>query len=207
MAGKGILVVLSGPSGVGKNTVLNEIRRSLPLKYSISATTRPPRPGEVHGRDYFFLSRDEFEAKAAAGEFLEWAQIYGDYYGTPLSFVQQSLAMGHDIILDVDVQGAAGIRRRMPQSVLVFLFPPSFAELRRRLAARGTEDESKCLKRLQYVRQELACIKDYDYVVVNDELQSAVEQIARICVVEKQRVARVDIDEMLTAFYRECVKE
>lgn len=195
--------MLSGPSGVGKNTVLNEVRKYYPVKYSVSATTRPPRPGEVDGRDYFFLSREEFERKIAAGDFLEWARVYDDFYGTPLSFIRQTLDSGDDVILDVDVQGAAGIRRRLPEAVLVFLLPPSFAELQRRLTARGTEDAEKCLKRLQYVERELACIKDYDYVVVNDDLRTAVDRIARICDVEKARVARIDVNGLLKTFHGE----
>lgn len=201
MPDKGILIVLSGPSGVGKNTVLSYLLKQYPMRYSISATTRAPRPNEVDGRDYFFLSREEFEQRKAAGFFLECAEVYGQYYGTPLPFIRESLDAGHDVILDLDIQGAASVRERIRDAVLIFLLPPSLCELRRRLVDRGTECPSDLTKRLDYVARELAAIGAYDYLVVNDDLNAAVGRIARICEVEKWRVSRQNAARFLEEFY------
>jgi guanylate kinase len=202
-ANKGILLVISGPSGVGKNSVLNRILQLSPCVYSISATTRTPRPGEVDGKDYFFYTREEFEKKIAEHMFLEWACVYGDYYGTPAAFVNDTLNKGKDIVMDLDIQGARQVRAAKPDAVLVFLYPPSLQELCSRLQHRGTEKLDTQKKRLDCVKNELAAVNDYDYLVVNDDLDKAVEQILHIWHAEKLRVSRKDTDFMNKCFFDE----
>lgn len=208
MSEKGILLVLSGPSGVGKNTVLKSFRERLPeVDYSISATTRAPRPGEVDGRDYHFLSREDFLRRKRAGDFLEWAQVYDDYYGTPLTFIREKLHVGKDIVLDLDVQGALKVRRSIPDAVLVFLLPPSLDVLKARLTGRGTENEASCAKRLNYVASELSQIKKYDYVIINDYLDRAVEQVVHVWSAEKRRIERLNVDHILQPFFTDLPQQ
>lgn len=196
---EGILLVISGPSGVGKNSVLSRVLELSPCVYSISATTRTPRPGEVDGEDYFFYAKEEFQKKIAEQMFLEWACVYGDYYGTPAAFINDTLSKGKDVVLDLDIQGARQVRAAMPDAVLVFLYPPSLQELCNRLQHRGTEKSDTQQKRLDYVKDELAAVKEYDYLVINDDLDKAVGQIIHIWQAEKLRVARKD-----TGFLNKC---
>lgn len=181
-AGSGRLIVLSGPSGVGKDTVLVELfRRDPRLRYSVSYTTRPPRPGELDGVSYSFVDRPTFEAMAAAGEFLEWAEVHGYLYGTSLRRVVDHLARGEDVVLKIDVQGAGRVRRRVEgNAIFLFLEPPSLGELQRRLTLRRTEDAATRDLRMDNALAELAEAEHYDHRIVNDDLDRAVAEILAI---------------------------
>lgn len=188
---RGLLFVISGPSGVGKNTVLNQLLTIRPhLHYSVSATTRQPRAGEIDGQNYYFLSVEAFKKGIAEQGFLEWAEIYGQYYGTPRSSVESWLNQGDHVVLDIDIQGAAQIHLNSPEAVLIFLYPPSLEELKRRLIARKTETEEALQKRLAYVDVELSAVGNYDYVVINDQIDQACGRIESIIVAEECRTPR-----------------
>jgi guanylate kinase len=190
---EGLLIVISGPSGVGKNTIINNLFAKLPnLNYSISATTRSPRPNEVDGQNYFFLSEEDFLQKINDSEFLEWAKVYHYYYGTPKESVFQILNSGHDVVLDVDVQGALQIKRSFPKAILIFLAPPSIRELRKRLIGRNTELEDQVAERLKYITKEFRCAQEYDYLVVNREIDLTCFQIECIIHAEKCRISRLE---------------
>lgn len=196
--------MLSGPSGVGKNTLLNAVLPKVEgLRYSVSATTRPPRPGEVHGRDYFFLTDEEFDRMIERGELLEWAEFVGRRYGTPRRYIEECLEQGETVILDIDIQGAAQIRAAMPEAVLVFLLPPSLEELRRRIYGRAKDSEAAILERLSWAKHELAAVTDYDYVIVNDDLERACEQLRAIILAERCRVSRSDYPELVARLTKE----
>ncbi|MBF6374101.1 guanylate kinase [Nocardia farcinica] len=187
---KGRLVVLVGPSAVGKSTVVRCVRERLPeLVFSVSATTRAPRPGEVDGRDYRFVTRAEFDAMIEAGELLEWAEIHGGLQrsGTPAAPVREALAAGKDVLLEVDLEGARSVRKVMPEARLVFLAPPSWDELVARLTARGTETPEVIARRLETARIELAACDEFDNVIVNDEVTSACEQLVSLFVSTNSR--------------------
>lgn len=187
----GLLIVISGPSGTGKGTICQELLRQQPqLEYSISATTRLPRPGEVHGVNYFFVSRQEFFRMVQAQEMLEWAEVYGNYYGTPRFFVESQIKKGRDIILEIDTQGAKQVKEKFPQGVFIFIVPPSMAELNRRIVKRGTDSAAVISRRLASARGELACAANYDYIVVNEDLHTAVATIKAIITAEKCRAVR-----------------
>ncbi|NLY92073.1 MAG: guanylate kinase [Firmicutes bacterium] len=187
----GLLYVLSGPSGVGKNTILSEVlAKRKDLTYSISATTRPPRGQEIDVVNYYFLSKEQFLAEIENDGFLEWAEIYGYYYGTPKQMVLDRLQKGEHVILDVDIQGAAQIKKNYPNAILIFLYPPSIEELKRRLLERKTDDQASIEKRLAYIDQELAAVSRYDYVVVNDRLDEACQRVESIINAEEVRVTR-----------------
>lgn len=189
--GKGLLVVVSAPSGGGKGTILKELfARNDNLRLSVSATTRNPRPGEENGKQYYFMSREEFEGMIREGKMLEHAQYVGNYYGTPRGPVDKWIGEGRDVILEIEVQGGAQVKKLMPECVSVFILPPSMAVLAERLRGRGTEDEETVLKRLETARQEIPCAKDYDYVVFNDRLEDAVEDILTILRAEKLKYSR-----------------
>ncbi|MCX8026043.1 MAG: guanylate kinase [Thermanaerothrix sp.] len=184
-------MVLSGPSGVGKDTVLQALKkRNLPLHFVVTATDRPPRPGEVDGVDYIFVSREEFERMIAADEMLEYAVVYGDYKGVPKAQIRQALASGKDVILRVDVQGAARLRALCPEAVLIFLAPANVREWYQRLINRHSETPETLQRRIEAVRRELTYLDMFDYVVVNrqDHLEQAVDQIVAIIQVEHLRV-------------------
>mgnify|MGYP002480521231 CR=1 FL=1 len=190
---QGLLIVLSGPSGVGKGTVCSRLRSLVPeLVYSVSATTRPPREGEVDGVHYFFKTREQFRAMIEAGELLEWAEYVGNYYGTPRSFVQRTIEGGRDIILEIDVQGALKVKDQFPEAVLIFLLPPSLEELRRRIVGRGTESEEAIRSRMAAALEELKLMKHYDYAVVNDTPEAACGRIQSILTAERSRRWRYD---------------
>ena len=189
---QGILFVLSGPSGVGKGTVCNVLRSMVPdLVYSVSATTRPPRSGEVDGVNYFFKTREEFEAMIRRGELLEWAEYVGAYYGTPRAFVEENLASGKDVILEIEVQGARQVKQKFPEGVFIFLLPPTLRELRKRIENRGTESRESMLRRLGMAQEEMRCFADYDYAVINDKPELAGERIRAIMEAERHRTQRV----------------
>ena len=191
-AKRGTLVVLSGPSGTGKGTVCGVVRNHLgdAVRYSISATTRKPRTGEEHGREYFFFSKEEFEALRDQNGFLEWAQVYDNYYGTPRAFVEEVLASGKDCILEIDPQGALQVRKATDEAVLVFIAPPSLEELRNRLTGRGTESAQEVEKRLSCAESELAYRDKYDYIIVNDDVETAAAKMEAILLAEKCRSGR-----------------
>ena len=188
---RGILLVISGSSGTGKGTVCNSLRKRRPdLEYSISATTRSPRAGETDGVEYFFLTRDEFKRKIEAGDFLEYADNYGNFYGTPRDKVLEQLNLGKTILLEIDVQGARQVQKNYPDGVFIFLLPPSIEELKRRIIGRNSETEESIQKRLSIVNDELESGKSYNYVVVNDEVERAVDEICAILDAESLKVGR-----------------
>ncbi|MBC7251622.1 MAG: guanylate kinase [Anaerolineae bacterium] len=186
-----LLVVISGPSGVGKDAVRKRMQeRGCPFHFVVTATDRPQRPGEVHGKDYYFVSTAEFERMLANDELLEHAMVYGQHKGVPKAHVRQALASGQDVLMRVDVQGAATIRRLVPDAVLIFLMPSSEEELIRRLQERRTEDPQALQMRIARAREELKCLPDFDYVVINrdNKLDETVDQIMAIITAEKCRV-------------------
>ena len=188
---RGLLIVVSGASGTGKGTVCKKLFRALTnVHYSISATTRQPRQGEVDGREYYFISEDDFKQWIADGKFLEFAEVYGNFYGTPLTKIEERLSRGEDVLLEIDVQGALNVKRKCPDGVYIFLLPPSLDELKRRIEGRGTETPDSLKRRLKNAVAEIQVGREYDYVVVNDTVDEAVAQIEAILVAERCRVAR-----------------
>lgn len=188
---KGLLMVVSGPSGTGKGTVCSELlQETSELAYSISATTRAPREGEVDGKNYYFLTKERFEQIIAEGGFLEYANVYGNYYGTPLAKIEERRAAGQDILLEIDIQGALNVMEKCPDGLFVFLLPPSIEELERRLRGRGSETEESLARRMGSARKEIAIGKRYQYVVVNDTVAHAVATIKEIITAEHCRVDR-----------------
>jgi len=189
---KGLLIVISAPSGTGKTTLCHMLLEEFPnMEFSISYTTRKPRPGELNGRDYFFVDRKTFERMIEEGDFLEWAEVYGNLYGTSKSQVLKALKEGKDILLDIDTQGALQVKKNFPEAVLIFILPPSLKELERRLKKRGTDDEETIKKRLQIAREEIRKALEYDYIVVNDILEVAFERLRSIITAEKCRTDRL----------------
>lgn len=194
---QGFLIVLSGPSGSGKNSVMNAVFPTIPnLKYSISVTTRPPRKGEQDGVNYFFRTEEEFEQLIAEERLLEWATFVGHRYGTPKDFVNEQIMNGNAVIMDIDIQGAAQIREKMPEAVFVFLLPPTWDELRQRLLRRGSDTEETISKRLLKSQEEIRHIVDYDYFIINDDLAKAAEQLRHIIMSEWSKTSRVDLDKL-----------
>ena len=188
---EGLLIVISGPSGTGKGTVCTELLQKHPeIAYSISATTRQPREGEKDGVNYYFLDKAVFERMIAQGELLEWAEVYGNYYGTPLKKIQEKLADGQDVLLEIDTQGAMNVQKQFPHGVYIFIVPPSMKELENRIRGRGTETEESLAKRLGAAAAEIAIGRRYSYVVVNDEVVGAVQRIASILMAEHCQVER-----------------
>lgn len=187
---KGLLVVVSGPSGAGKGTICQVLLEKTPLAYSVSATTRKPRAGEVDGKSYYFLSVEAFEEMIEKDELLEWAKVYDNYYGTPLKKVEEKLAAGEDILLEIDTQGAMKVREKFPEGVYIFILPPSLAELERRIRGRDTETEDVLQKRLTAAIDEIEAGKCYKYVVTNDEVDGAVDSVCAILAAERRLVAR-----------------
>jgi len=184
---KNLLIAISGPSGVGKGTVVNELlKRDSGIVTSISCTTRAMRVGEVDKKDYFFITREEFEDMIRADGFIEYDEHFGNYYGTPRAFVEEQLKQ-KSVILEIDVNGALNAKRIIPSTVLIMIVPPSLEELKTRLSGRGTEDEGQIKGRLERVNYELSLMDEYDYVVVNDEIESAVQKVADIIEKEKNR--------------------
>lgn len=175
------LFVISGPSGAGKGTLLAELRKQRPdLGLTVSATTRSPRPGEVDGTSYYFLSDEEFRRRVAAGEFVEWAEVHGHLYGTLVSEVKRLLAKGHSLVLEIDVQGALNVRKVYPDAVLVFIEPPSLQVLEERLRGRGTEDEASIELRLTNARHEMELADQYDVRIVNDTVDRAAQELGSV---------------------------
>lgn len=193
MTKRGMLIVLSGPSGVGKGTVRKAIfdQDNNDFQYSISMTTRKPRPGEVDGVDYFFVSKEQFEHNIQTGEMLEYAKYVDNYYGTPLNYVNETLDSGKDVFLEIEVNGAMQVRAKCPDGVFVFLTPPDLMELKQRLIHRGTDAMNVINKRIEKAVGEIKMMQNYDYAVVNDKVPNAVEKIKNIIRSERLRVHRV----------------
>ena len=185
---KGLLIVISGASGTGKGTVCKELLvREPDIAYSISATSRAPREGEEDGREYYFRTREEFEQMIADGAFLEYADVYGNYYGTPLAPIEKRRAAGEDILLEIDTQGALDVMDQCPDGTFIFLLPPSLEELRRRITGRGTESEESLVRRLAAARDEILLGKRYRYAVLNDTVEAATDRIQTILAAERLR--------------------
>lgn len=184
----GLLIVISGPSGVGKDTILRRLFQLAPeLKYSVSYTTRPPRPGEIDGQSYTFVTEDEFKRLIEAKEFLEWAQVYDQYYGTSRKRVEEALARGEDIILKIDVQGAAFVKKRKPDALFIFITPPSTEELLQRLTGRNTESPAALERRQREALVELGLAKDYEHVVCNRDVEESAREILAMIAAEHER--------------------
>ena len=189
--GRGILFVVSSPSGGGKGTLIQRVLKQVPnLSYSVSFTTRAPRNGELDGREYFFVTRERFEEMVDAGEFLEWAHVHSKLYGTARQQVVREIAEGRDIILEVDVQGAASVRSLMADSVSIFILPPSFQILKQRLQARGTDSAAELDLRLRNAHVELKDYSAFEYVILNDDLDRAANQMTAIVHAERARLSR-----------------
>ncbi|WP_127534144.1 guanylate kinase [Paenibacillus kobensis] len=189
---RGLLIVLSGPSGVGKGTVCANLRHRMPeLVYSVSATTREPRQGEINGINYFFKSREQFQDMIANDALLEWAEYVGNFYGTPRDFVERTLASGKDIILEIEVQGALKVKQKFSEGVFVFLMPPSLDELKQRITGRGTEAADVIDHRMNVAVEEMNLLGHYDYAVVNDEIDAACQRIQSIITAEHCRADRL----------------
>jgi guanylate kinase len=206
VSARGMLVVVSSPSGGGKGTLIRRVLKSVPdLGYSVSFTTRPRREGEVHGQHYFFVSPAEFEKLVGAGEFLEWAYVHGNRYGTSRMQVARELAEGRDIILEIDVQGAANVRQLEINAIGVFILPPSFEVLRARLIARGSENPADLAVRLRNARGEVERYTEFEYVVINDDAERAAGQLAAIIYAERARRERQEqaAQQVLSTFTQE----
>lgn len=190
---RGSLIVISGPSGAGKDTIVEKLlKKNKNASLSVSATTRLPRPGEKDGVHYYFLTKEEFEKKIEDNEFLEYAEYNGNYYGTPKSGILDKLNQGIDVLLVIEIQGALKIKEMIKEALFIFILPPTMAELRRRLIGRKTEDREKVIKRFKTAYNEINEVTKYNYVVINDELEEAVEKVNAILLSEKCRVDRIE---------------
>ena len=191
----GIFYVISGPSGAGKTTILKEILRNVDnLTFSVSYTTRPKRPNEREGVDYFFVTEEQFKDLIEKDEFVEWALVHGYYYGTSKKFIEMELSKGYDIVLDIDVQGALSIMQKYSNAVFIFLAPPSFDTLKERLLKRKTESEKDLVKRIEDAKWELSKISMFDYIVINDSIESTVGKIKSIIEAERLRIERIKLN-------------
>ncbi|KKK33679.1 MULTISPECIES: guanylate kinase [Salinicoccus] len=194
---KGLLIVLSGPSGVGKGTVRKAIfdHPDTDFKYSISMTTRQMREGEVDGIDYFFKTREEFELLIDQDKFIEYAEYVGNYYGTPVEYVEQTMADGHDVFLEIEVEGAKQVREKFPDALFIFLAPPNLTQLEERLVNRGTDSPDIIRHRIDEAKRELKLMNLYDYVVVNDDVDAARQRVQ--CIVEASHMRRARVESKL----------
>ncbi len=192
MKSKGLVFVMSGPSGTGKTSILRKLLQDTEsLDFSVSYTTREIRPGEIEGEDYFFVSEKDFKSLIERGEFLEWATVHGNFYGTSRTFVENTISKGRDILLDVDVQGAISIMKKLEDAVYVFVAPPSYEELERRLTSRGTENSSSLKTRLENARWELEQMKLFQYLIINNDVCKSVNQFKAIIEASKLWIDRI----------------
>ena len=190
---RGSLIILSGPSGAGKGTIYNELlKHDSNLRFSVSMTTRKPRDGEVNGKDYFFVTVEEFKKEIGNDSFLEYALVHGNYYGTLKKEVERDLDNGNDVILDIDIQGAVNIKAQKEDGIFIFIMPPSMRELKNRLVKRGTETKDKLIERFKNAYKEVNEMSKYNYVVINDEVDLAVKKIEAILIAERCRVDRIE---------------
>lgn len=199
---KGLLFVVSGPSGAGKGTICRRLAEKFDIHLSVSMTTRHPRPEEIHGESYYFVAEDLFRKMLAENCFLEHAQVYGNYYGTPKDKVLEQLKLGRDVVLEIDIQGAMQIRENYPAGKFIFILPPSMAELRKRITGRGSETEEAINLRMKEALKEVSYIGKYDYCVVNGELDEAVNRVEAIITAEHSRVSE-DIYELIKQYEEE----
>jgi len=199
---KGQLFIISGPSGVGKGTIAQRLLADMDITFSVSMTTRAPRPGEVDGKDYFFVTDEEFDKTIAENGFLEYAGKFGNRYGTPLKPILEKLNAGQDVLLDIDIQGAISVKKSYPKGVFIFILPPSMAELRKRITGRGTETPESLRKRLGKALEEISYIDKYDYCIVNGELEEAINRVKAILVAEHSRVTD-DIYKLIDTYKEE----
>lgn len=190
---RGLLIILSGPSGAGKSTIHKEmLKRSEDIAFSISMTTREPRDGEVDGEDYYFVSEEKFKEEIEMGSFLEYAKVHGNYYGTLKDVVNKDLDNGKDVILEIDIQGAINVKEIVPDGIFIFIMPPTMKELRDRLINRETESKEKVIERFTNAYKEINEIKKYNYIVINDDLEKAVNKVMSILISEKCKVERIE---------------
>lgn len=187
---RGKLFIISGPSGAGKGTICKRLIDETKVEISVSMTTRQPRAGEVDGKSYYFTTKEEFLKNVEADGFLEWAEVYGNYYGTPKAKVDEKLAAGIDVVLEIDIQGALNVKEAYPEGIFIFILPPSMAELRKRITGRGSETEESLKLRLSQTLKEVSYIDKYDYCVVNGELEEAVTRVKSIVIAEHSRVSQ-----------------
>lgn len=186
----GKLFIISGPSGTGKGTICKRLIDETKVEISVSMTTRKPRDGEIDGKSYYFTTKEDFQRQIEAGGFLEWAEVYGNYYGTPKAKVEEKLAAGIDVVLEIDIQGALNVKEAYPNGIFIFILPPSMAELRKRITGRGTDSEESINLRLSQTLKEVSYIDKYDYCVVNGELEEAVARVKSIVIAEHSRVSK-----------------
>jgi guanylate kinase len=199
---RGLLFIISGPSGAGKGTICQRLKEQGVIELSVSMTTRKPRPGEQDGVNYFFVSEDMFKEYIGKKGFLEYAQVYGNYYGTPKDIVLNKLEQNKDVVLEIDIQGALKVKETYPKGVFIFVLPPSMAELRRRITGRGSESEADINLRLGETLKEVAYIDRYDYCVINDNIEEAVQRVSDIIKAEHSKVTQ-DIYELIEKYKEE----
>ncbi|MDM8534947.1 guanylate kinase [Clostridiaceae bacterium HSG29] len=199
---RGLLIVVSGPSGAGKGTICaNLLTKKNSIYPSVSTTTREPRKGEIRGINYNYISKEDFEEKIENNQFLEYAKVYDNYYGTPKDFVLEKLSKGEDVLLEIDIQGAIKVREKFPEGIFVFILPPSMAELRNRIVNRGSETKESLEKRFMAAFHEIKLIKKYDYFIVNDKIEDSTRNLVSIIEAEKSRVVK-NVDEIIEKFRR-----
>jgi len=199
---RGLLFIVSGPSGAGKGTICQKLKEQGTIELSISMTTRKPRPGEIDGENYFFVTEEVFQNYIKKGGFLEYAKVYGNYYGTPKDIILKKLAENKDVVLEIDIQGALKVKETYPKGIFIFILPPSMAELRKRITGRGSESEADINLRLGETLKEVAYIDRYDYCVVNGEVYEAVQRVTDIIKAEHSKVSQ-DIYELIEKYKEE----